>query len=101
MSRVIASIADRFSTAGMNISISWPVSANCGERDFVGRRNARIEASGIGGICATKETRIRRYTFAVRSFPCSSSSLFTDRESTLGPIDFDELRITNLYQACR
>lgn len=45
MSRVIASIADRFSTAGMNISISWPVSANCGERDFVGRRNARIEAS--------------------------------------------------------
>lgn len=62
MSRVIASIADRFSTAGMNISISWPVSANCGERDFAGRRNARIEASGIGGICATKETRIRRYT---------------------------------------
>lgn len=49
--------ADRFSTAGMNISISRPVSRNCGEHDFFGR-NARIRhrISSIDGICATEET---------------------------------------------
>lgn len=91
LSRVIASIIDRFSTAGMNISISQPVSVNCGERDFFGRRNARI-----GRRVSAEFVPLKKRESCPPRLPPSS---FANPPSGLG--DFDETRITSLYQASR